>query len=155
MINMIVAASKNDVIGKDGKLPWRIPEDLKVFKELTMDGVLFAGKNTFASLPPLKGREVVMLNRNTFPTLYDMKNDKWAGKKKWLIGGAVMYHLALELDLIDKVYLTTIDREYDGDTFFCFEHMRNLHINGWELKSERVLRENDPLVILEEWERLR
>src|SRR6266568_8800773 len=100
MINMIVAVSKNDVIGKNGTLPWRIPEDLKAFKELTMGGILYVGKKTAQSLPPLKGREIVILNRSSFPTLNDITtiNDE---RPKWLIGGAQIYDAALKLDIVD------------------------------------------------------
>jgi dihydrofolate reductase len=150
MINMIVAVSKNGVIGKDGALPWRIPEDLRAFKELTMGGILYVGKKTASTLPPLKGREVVVLGRETFPTLLDVKA---LNKPAWIIGGAAIYNAALELDIVDRIYVTLIDKEYDGDTFFSFEQLKKISALPWKLVSERILRENDPLVTLQEWSR--
>lgn len=152
MINMIVAVSKNGVIGKDGNLPWRIKEDLRKFKELTMGGVLFVGKKTAATLPPLAGRDVVGLNRDTFPTLNDVKNSAvWNNTQaRWLIGGAAIYNAALENNIVDRVYLTIIDKEYDGDTFFNTASITDS--SKWILSSQEVLREQDPIVTLQVWD---
>lgn len=149
MINMIIAVSKNGVIGKNNGLAWRIPEDLKIFKELTMGGILYVGKKTASSLPPLKGREVIVLNRNGYPTLSDIGTTL---KPEWIIGGAAIYNAALEQDIVDVVYLTAIDAEYDGDIFFS-----TIQFTGprWELVSERMIKEADPFVKLQEWRRRR
>lgn len=148
-IKMIVAVAKNGVIGKDGALPWRIPEDLKAFKELTMGGILYVGKKTASTLPPLKGREIAILNRDIYPTMMDIGD---CDKPTWIIGGAAIYTAALELDIVDTVYLTGIDREYEGDTFFTTAQFQT---PNWELVSERILREADPFVNLQEWRRRR
>ena len=152
MINMIVAVSKNGVIGKNGNLPWRIPEDLKAFKELTMGGTLFVGKNTAATLPPLKGRTVVKVNRTEFPTLNDVTDPQWGDTSRWIIGGAAIYNAALDADIVDKVYLTVIDQDFDGDTFFSHGQFQD---PKWILTGTRVLKETDPLVTLQEWTRKR
>lgn len=149
MINLIVAVSKNGVIGKDNTLPWRIPEDLKAFKELTMGGVLFVGKNTAQSLPPLKGREIIQLKRETF---IDVLQTDYNDRLKWIIGGATIYNAALELNLCDKVYLTLIDKEYDGDTFFSHKQFA---LPNWKLVNERILKEQEPKVVLQEWEKVK
>lgn len=154
MINLIVAVAKNNVIGKNGSLPWRIPEDLKKFKQLTMGGVLFVGKNTSKTLPPLKDRDIILLQRNDYPTLEDME-DICSSRNKtgWLIGGAEVYKSALELNIrkkLDmKLYLTAIDYEYDGDTFFP----SHLIDDKWSVESEEVLKQ-EPLVKLQIWSKL-
>jgi dihydrofolate reductase len=151
MINLIAAVAKNGIIGKNGTLPWRIPEDLKKFKQLTMSGVLFVGKNTSKGLPPLKDREIVLLRRNDHPTLEDMDDIcRDRGKVGWLIGGGQVYEAALKLcadnKLDMKLYITTIDKEYDGDVFFPL-HMID---DEWLMESEEVLKQ-EPLVKLQVW----
>jgi dihydrofolate reductase len=148
MINLIAAVSKNGVIGKDGVLPWRIPEDLRAFKELTMDGILFVGKKTASTLPPLKGRVVVKLDRTNYPTLLDINNVNWPGKQLWIIGGAEIYGAALELDIVDKIYITRIDQDYEGNTYFPLGKLIK-----YKLVSEKVLKVAEPSVILQEWSR--
>lgn len=148
-VNMIVAVSKNGVIGKDGGLPWRISEDLKAFKELTMGGALYVGKKTASTLPPLKGREIIILNRDVYPTLMDVGD---YDKPTWIIGGAAIYTAALKLDIVDVVYLTIIDKEYDGDTFFSTAQFQ---MPNWELISSKTIREAEPFVSLQEWHRRR
>lgn len=148
-VKMIIAVSKNGVIGKDGGLPWRILEDLKTFKELTMGGTLYVGKKTANTLPPLKGRKIIVLNRDVYPTLQDIGD---IAEPAWIIGGAVIYNSALALDVVDTVYLSLIDREYEGDTFFSSEQFKTPQ---WDLISEKVIRAADPLVKLQEWHRRR
>lgn len=149
MINMIVAVSKNSVIGKDNSLPWRLPEDLKTFKALTMGSTLYVGKKTASTLPPLKGREVKVLNRDEYPSLSTIRSHHFHdGPDAWIIGGAAIYNAALELDVVDKVYLSIVDKEYDGDTFFSVEQFKT---PKWELTSEKIIRESDPVVRLQEW----
>lgn len=152
-VKMIVAVAKNGVIGKNDGLAWRIPEDLKTFKGLTMGGVLYVGKKTASTLPPLKGREVITLKREGYPTLKDIRHDHIIGDRPhWIIGGAAIYNAALEQDIVDRVYLSVIDREYDGDVFFSTAQFAT---PKWELVSERVIREADPIVKLQEWLRRR
>lgn len=152
MINMIVAVSKNGAIGKDNDLPWgrSLPEDLKMFKTLTMGGVLYVGKKTANTLPPLKGREVITLNRDTYPTLMDIGDYDGLSSSAsiWIIGGAAIYDAALKMGIVDKVYLSVVDKEYDGDTFFSIEQFKEPH---WKNVSEKIIRESDPVVKLQEW----
>lgn len=149
MINMIVAVGRYGVIGNKGKLPWRIPEDLKMFKELTMGGVLFVGKKTAESLPPLKGREIVVLTRETFPQVVLAEHHR----PKWIIGGAAIYNAALELDIIDNVYLTLIDQNYKGDTYFS---TAQFCAPKWSFnKKSWLILQKEPLVELQHWTRQR
>lgn len=149
MIKMIVAVSRNGVIGKGSDLPWgrSLPEDLKSFKALTMGGTLYVGKKTAATLPPLKGREVKTLGRETYPSLDTIKDHHGEGDA-WIIGGAAIYNAALEMGIVDKVYLSVVDRDYDGDTFFSIAQFKE---PAWTLVNESIIRENDPTVRLQEW----
>lgn len=160
MINMIVAVSKNGVIGKDNGLPWRISEDLKAFKTLTMGSTLYVGKKTAENLPPLRGREVKILQRNGYPSLDTIAEHHSCGCKTpcfcfpdiaWIIGGAAIYKAALDMDIVDKVYLTIIDHEYDGDTFLSFDQFQQFQNTNWLLTNMTILREKDPIVTLQEW----
>lgn len=151
MIKMIVAVSRNGVIGKDNGLPWRLPEDLKTFKSLTMGGTLYVGKKTAATLPPLKGREVKVLQREGYPSLDTIKNHHlYDGQDAWIIGGAAIYNTALEMGIVDKVYLSLVDKDFEGDTFFSIEQFKEPQ---WRLSGETIIRETDPTVRLQEWVR--
>ena len=149
MINMIVAVSRNGVIGKGSDLPWGrgLPEDLKTFKALTMGSTLYVGKKTASNLPPLKGRDVITLGREGYPSLGTIKQRHSHGDA-WIIGGAAIYNAALEMGVVDKVYLSLFDRDYDGDTFFSYAQFKT---PNWQLVKETVIRESDPTVRLQEW----
>lgn len=160
MINMIVAVSRNGVIGKDGGLPWRLPEDLKMFKALTMGSTLYVGKKTAATLPPLKGREVKVLQREGYPSLDTIEDSHSCGCNEpcfcfpddaWIIGGAAIYNAALEAGVVDKVYLSIVDADFDGDTFFSIDQFK---LPQWKLVNEQVIRAADPVVRLQEWLRV-
>jgi len=130
---LIVAMAENRVIGKDGDLPWRLPEDMKWFKETTMGKPLIMGRNTWESLPrkPLPGRANIVL---TGQKDYEAEgaivvNDYQAaveaakraaleagGDEVMIIGGAQVYKVALAD--ADRLYLTEVHAEIDGDTIF-------------------------------------
>jgi dihydrofolate reductase len=153
MINLILAVSINGVIGKDGNLPWRLPEDLKRFKSLTMGGVLFVGKKTAQNLPPLKGREVIVLNRNTYPQLTDIaKIVAEKQKEAWIIGGGEVYRSALTTNIVDRVYLTLVEQEFEGDTYFDLNSL--FEGDSWNCSSNEIIREKDPVVKLQIWDRV-
>lgn len=133
MINIIAAVSKNMVIGKNNKLPWDIPEDLAYFKNKTKHGCVVMGRKTFESMDsrPLPKRTNIVITRGKDYKVPDgvFKYDslekaidlcKQIGNFEiWIIGGAEIYKLALEKDLVDRIYLTEIDTEIEaGDTFF-------------------------------------
>ena len=73
MINIILAVDKNCGIGKNNKLPWHIVEEIKIFKEKTMNSVIIGGRKTIESLPTLTGRTIFCISRN-FKTLNTNKN---------------------------------------------------------------------------------
>lgn len=126
--SIIVAKAENDVIGKDNKLVWHMPADLKHFKNTTMGHYIIMGRKTFESQKkPLPGRTSIIVSRNrqykaegciTVHALEDAyalskENDQ---EEIFILGGAEIYRLALPS--IDKIYLTEIGASYEGDTFF-------------------------------------
>jgi len=120
---LIAALSRNRVIGKDGKIPWHIPEDLKRFKELTTGHTVLMGRRTYESLGnPLPDRRNVLLTSRQIPgmethtsldaALQALKNEE----KVFVIGGGTVF--AQVLPLADELYLTLVDREVEGETLF-------------------------------------
>jgi dihydrofolate reductase len=124
-IVMVLARARNGVIGREGGLPWRLPEDLRRFKRITMGAPMIMGRKTFDSLPGLlEGRRHIVLTRDR-----DWSDDgalavhsiddalKAANAPHvWIIGGAEIY--ALFLDMADRIELTEVHADIDGDTHF-------------------------------------
>ncbi|MCK9467097.1 MAG: dihydrofolate reductase [Candidatus Absconditabacterales bacterium] len=117
--------SKNRTIGKDNKLPWHYPEDLQYFKKTTSGFPIIMGLNTHYSIgrPLPNRRNIVLSTQNiqiegveifrSIPELLEtIKNER----EVFIIGGASIYKQFLPL--ADKIYLTEIKKEYNGDTFF-------------------------------------
>jgi dihydrofolate reductase len=125
-ISIIVAMAKNRVIGANKALPWHLPADLRRFKALTMGHHIIMGRKTFESIGRiLPGRTSVVVSRNPGyrpagalvaadldSALALADNDSEA----FIIGGAEIYRGALAI--ADRILLTEIDRDFDGDTFF-------------------------------------
>jgi dihydrofolate reductase len=132
--SIIVAASQNGVIGANGKLPWHLPGDLKRFKELTMGHTLIMGRKTYESLPakvrPLPGRTTIMLSRHPVLDLPSgavpavslkgaISMALQSGEDEvFVCGGGEVYREALPL--VDRVYRTVVERDFEGDTRFDF-----------------------------------
>jgi dihydrofolate reductase len=124
-VTLVVAAADNGVIGQDGIIPWRIPEDLKRFKALTMGHRMVMGRKTWDSLPrkPLPGRENVVLTRDAAwgadgaTTATDLAQALAAGAM--VIGGAEIYRAALPF--ASRVELTEVHKAFDGDAHFTFD----------------------------------
>ena len=128
-ITLIAALANNRCIGKDGAIPWRLPEDMKRFKDLTMGHVVIMGRKTWESLPekfrPLPGRTNIVLTRQSgyalpkdverFGTLQDALATH-TDKNIFIIGGAEIY--AQALPLADRLELTLVHNEVEGDAFF-------------------------------------
>lgn len=129
MFSIIVAKSKNNIIGKDNKLLWHIPEDLKLFKELTNYHKIFMGRKTFESLPGvLVNRKHLILTKDEFyPTICDqvelvhsleefIKDNKDTEEEIFIIGGGTIYSELMPY--CKKLYVTEVLGEFDGDTSF-------------------------------------
>lgn len=125
MISIIAAMSDNRVIGKDGKIPWRCPSDLQRFKRFTHGHYVVMGRKTFESVPRLKGRKVVVVTRNrgyepvhaeTVSSFERVLTLPERVEEVFIAGGAEIYREALRY--ADRMYLTIVPGEYEGDTFF-------------------------------------
>lgn len=126
IISLIVAVSRNGVIGKKNKLPWHLSSDLKRFKEITMGKPVIMGRKTFESIgKPLPGRLNIIL---TCKKEFQDNEVKIAGsvedalslvddhKEVMIIGGDSVYRQFLPI--VSRIYLTLIEAEIEGDSFF-------------------------------------
>lgn len=147
-IIIIVAISENNAIGKDNKLLWHISDDLKRFKKLTSGKAVIMGRKTFFSLP----NGALPKRRNIVIT--DCKEDCCPGAEKvssieealelvknedqiFIIGGGMIY--AQFLPLSNKIYLTKVHKNFDGDVFFP-----EINMAEWEIIEQEPHLENDP-----------
>lgn len=128
----IVAMDRNNIIGREGDLPWRLPSDLKHFKKVTLGKPCLMGRKTWESLPfPLPGRPNLVLTRNTnyaakgakvFSDMHAMIGQGYelagaAGVDEvMLIGGAQLYKTLLPR--CDRLYVTRVDAQVEGDAAF-------------------------------------
>lgn len=141
MLSMIVAIADNNVIGKDNKLLWRLPEDLKRFKQITTGKTIIMGRKTFESLGRvLPNRKHVVLTKSK-ENLIEHEDVEYisdiSGLEKYInseeenfvIGGGVIYNLLLPYTT--KLYITKIDYNFEGDTFFP-----NVDYSKWNLVEE-------------------
>lgn len=138
-ISLIVARSQNNVIGKDNKMPWHLPADLKHFKAVTMGKPIVMGRKTFESIGrALPGRrnivmscqkDLVLAGCDVFHTMDDVLEAVHSASEVMIIGGANLY--AQWLDRVDCIYMTVVEAEFDGDAFFP-----ELNKTDWQLVSE-------------------
>ena len=125
-ISLIAAVARNHVIGLNNTLPWHLSEDLKRFRALTKGHHIIMGRKTYESINRLlPGRTTVIVTRNpdyhvpgalvsaSLPRAIALCN---RDAEVFLIGGAELYREALQL--ADRLYITAIDAEYEGDAFF-------------------------------------
>jgi dihydrofolate reductase len=127
-ISIIVAAARNGVIGLRGEIPWKLPDDQKFFRKQTTGHAIIIGRKTFDSIGrPLPGRKNLVLTRSRaepvpgidfFPGLKEALD--WARAEGvaecFIAGGEAIYREGLAV--ADRVYLTRVDAEPEGDTFF-------------------------------------
>jgi len=136
-MNLIVAFNRKNVIGINNTIPWHIPEDLKEFKRITNNQIIVMGRKTFDSLPngPLKNRIHVIITNQTeyyeqnnkeiyycnleqsFSLLNKLKSE--TQKDIFIIGGTQIY--AQYFDYCTKFYITLVENDENGDTFFPFD----------------------------------
>ncbi|MBP7558119.1 MAG: type 3 dihydrofolate reductase [Chitinophagaceae bacterium] len=127
IISLVVAAANNNVIGKDNQLLWRLPNDMRFFKNVTWGMPVVMGRKTFESLKePLKGRKNIVLSRQRLVgenvVVVNSLDDaiflvkQMDVKEMMVIGGGEIYKLAFEK--AKRIYLTRVDAEPEGDTYF-------------------------------------
>ena len=125
-ISMIVARSRNLVIGKENKIPWKISADLQFFKKVTMGYPIIMGRKTWESIGrPLPGRRNIVVSRNTsysavgaelVSSLEQALDSLKEFKRVFVIGGQQLFNQAFPL--ADELFITEIELQVDGDTYF-------------------------------------
>ena len=149
-ISILVAMAKNRVIGRNNALPWQLPPDLKRFKELTMGHHIVMGRKTYESIGrPLPGRTSVIITRqpdyqvpgaivvaSIDQALKVCSEGKEIDQEIFVIGGAQIYRQSL--GLCQRIYITEIQQEFDGDTLFP-----ELNQPEWRETSREKHRLND------------
>lgn len=124
-LGLVVAVSDNGVIGRDGDLPWRLPDEMKHFRRCTLGKTVIMGRKTWESLPrrPLKKRHNVVVTRQPGyeaegATVVSSFEEALSteGDEKVVIGGASLYAEALAR--ADVLYVTHVEAVIEGDTFF-------------------------------------
>jgi len=126
LISIIVAASENNVIGKNNQLIWHLPADLQHFKKITMGHTIIMGRKTFESIGrPLPGRVSIIITRNknftangciVVNSLEEAIKKADHQKEIFIIGGAEIFNQSMTI--AQKIYFTHIFHQFDGDTFF-------------------------------------
>ena len=134
MFSIIVAIGKNNEIGKNNKLLWHIPEDLKKFKKITSGKTVIMGRNTYESIgKPLPNRHNIVLSKNSklFSNNFNEKLEicddffeivekyKNSDEEVFIIGGSQVYKKSLELGIVEKLYISHIDfSDNEADSYF-------------------------------------
>jgi dihydrofolate reductase len=142
ILSIIVAASENNVIGKNNTLPWHMPADMKFFKEKTTGHVILTGRKNYESIPekfrPLPNRTNIVITRQknyqapgavVFPSIekaLEHISEKHGNEEVFIIGGAEIFKQTISA--CDKIYLTRIHHFMEGDVFFPV-----LSENDWRL----------------------
>lgn len=128
MLSIVVAKAKNNIIGKDNKLVWNLPEDLKHFKELTTGHTIIMGRKTFESLGRvLPNRKHVVFSQNpdfkvndenveVIHSLLQIQELIEGEEEAFVIGGAMIYNFLMPY--VKKMYVTQINQDFEGDSFF-------------------------------------
>ena len=129
MISLVVAHGDNLVIGKDGWMPWNLPEDLKTFRKITIHHPIVMGRTTFDAMKkPLPKRHTYVVTNNkdyrfdhqdvTIINDFDALLNEYKNKDEvlYICGGAKIYSYALPY--VDEMWISLVDEHYEGDTYF-------------------------------------
>lgn len=149
MLSIIVAKGKNNIIGKENKLVWSLPADMKRFRELTTGHVIIMGRKTFESLGKiLPNRKHVVFTQNpdfvvddenvqVVHSMLEIKEYIDNDEENFVIGGAMIYSLLMPH--VTKMYVTEINKDFEGDTFFP-----KINLNIWkETRREKGTQDED------------
>ena len=139
-LTIIVAVSENNVIGAENKIPWYIKEDIKRFKQLTLNHPVIMGRRTYESIPlkfrPLPDRKNIVLSKNLKSSegIYVAEDIEEAlklaeGKDTYIIGGRSVYESFLPIS--NRIELTRIHKNFEGDIFFP-----EVKWHDWKLVNE-------------------
>lgn len=164
MITLIAATDKNGLIGNNGNLPWKIPEDMEYFKKVTTGNIVVMGRKTYISIgKPLKNRINVLVSESILETFNPEKNldcymndivvvksfetilnGYFDTREMYIIGGGSIYAQALEQNIPDRILLSKIDGEYEGDQYmpeipkeYTFKQCFKIsdRVNVWEYRK--------------------
>ena len=155
MLSLIVARARNGAIGKDGDIPWSLPEDLKFFQRETTGGAIIMGRRTWESLPfkPLKNRLNCVVSSADIDEVHVARDPQAAlgycaaegYRRVYGIGGEGIYRALLPL--ADRLLVTEVDVEIDGaDAFFP-----DFDPNEWIELGNLCLRPEGPRAVAREW----
>lgn len=143
---MIVARSRNHVIGKDNQMPWKISADLQFFKKVTMGYPIIMGRKTWESIGrPLPGRRNIVVSRNSdyqangaelVSSLEEALQSLREFERVFVIGGQQLFNQAFPL--ADQLFITEIELEVEGDTFFEIPDPQN-----WQIVEQIAASEGD------------
>lgn len=148
MLSIIVAKSKNNVIGYKNKLVWKLAEDMKRFKEITENHTVIMGRKTYESIgKTLENRENIVITHdvdlkiegakivNNIEELNDFIDDE---EEHFVIGGAIIYRLLMPK--VKKMYITQIDKVFEGDAYFPV-----INNDEWKITSKEEAMTKDGL----------
>ena len=163
-VSLIVAVSENGVIGKDNDLIWHLPKDMKFFKDTTMGHHVIMGRKNFESIPhkfrPLPNRTNIVITRqsnykaegclvvNSVEEALEIAKQN-GDSDPFIIGGGQIYKIALEQNLVDRIYLTRIYYSFDGDTFFPELNSDWKEINREDCFKDEINNYNFSFIVLE------
>ena len=152
MLSIIVAVAENNVIGSNNSMPWHLPDDLKRFKEITMNNTIIMGRKTFESLPKiLPGRQHIVLTKDKDYTVdsdqvtivHDLNEiiEKYSNSEEeaFIIGGGKIYDLTYPY--CNKLYLTKVKSLFKGDTYFPdinFHDWKVIYSSGEKIEYEHI-----------------
>lgn len=133
IISAIAAVAENGVIGKEGGLPWNLPDDMKFFQRTTLNHPVISGRKSYESIPPkfrpLRDRVNIVVTRDkqyqapgatvchSLQEALEKARDVET-KEIFLIGGAQLYAEAIEAGIVDRLYITTVHAKPQGDAYF-------------------------------------
>ena len=163
-ISLIVAVAENGVIGKDNDLIWHLPKDMQFFKKITIGHHVIMGRKNFESIPhkyrPLPNRTNIIITRqseykaegcivvNSVETALEIAKNN-GDIEPFIIGGGQIYRIAIEKNLVDKIYLTKIHHSFKGDTFFPELSSDWTETNKTENKADEKHKYNYDFITLE------
>ena len=145
MLSIIVAKGKNNIIGKDNKMVWSLPADKKRFENMTTGHTIIMGRKTFESLEGvLPNRKHIVFTQNDdfkvddsnveiVHSMLEIKEYIDNAEENFVIGGAMIFSLLMPY--VKKMYVTEIDNEFEGDTFFP-----KINLDVWkEISREKCM----------------
>ena len=146
-VSLIAAVAQNRVIGKDNDLVWHLPDDMQYFKDTTKGHHVITGRRNYESIPekyrPLPGRTNIVVTRqtdypapgavvvNSIERALEIASNA-SDAEPFIIGGGQIYAAALELGLVDRMHITWVEGEFEGDTYFP-----EFDPKEWTLVSEK------------------